>query len=175
MSIDVRAIRYCPRCTSANYTFLDDRRWRCAACDLVYYHNIAAACAVILTRGDQLLLTLRKSDPGAGLLDLPGGFVDPDESVEAAIIREVHEELGMVIDTPRYCASYQNRYYYREIEYRTLDLIFTASVPEDTVPVAADDVAEVVLVRPEDIDFEKIAFASIRQALQDFRGDKFRH
>ena len=125
MTIDVSTISHCPRCTSANYAFFNDRRWRCADCDFVYFHNIAAACAVILTIGDQLLLTVRKNDP--------------DESVEAAVVREVKEELGIGIDRPRYLASYPNRYLYREVEYRTLDLIFTADVSPDVKPVAADD------------------------------------
>lgn len=43
----------------------------------------------------EALLIQRKHDPFAGMWALPGGFVDMDETVESAIVRELEEETGL--------------------------------------------------------------------------------
>ena len=43
----------------------------------------------------EVLLIQRKHDPYAGIWALPGGYVDMDETVEEAIVRELEEETGL--------------------------------------------------------------------------------
>ena len=88
---------YCPHCGSTDVEFPRLVRFLCHQCGFVYYHNIAAAVAVIFRRKDEILFTVRNIDPDKGKLDLPGGFIDPDENAEAAVCREVNEELGLQI------------------------------------------------------------------------------
>ena len=55
--------------------------------------------AVILNEDcNRIILIRRKNDPFRGFWALPGGFVDVGETVEAACIREVHEETGIEVD-----------------------------------------------------------------------------
>lgn len=56
---------------------------------------------VFRQNGSQLevLLIQRKHDPFAGMWALPGGFVDMDETVEEAIVRELEEETGLKMET----------------------------------------------------------------------------
>ncbi len=56
-------------------------------CQFTYFHNPAAAVMVAITVKDELLIAIRGREPGLGGWDLPGGFVDPDESLEQAAIR----------------------------------------------------------------------------------------
>ena len=77
----------------------------------------------------------RANDPGRGKLDLPGGFVDPKESAEAAIKREIKEELKIDIAEPRYLGSYPNIYEYGGVTYHTCDLFFYAKI--DAPPTGA--------------------------------------
>ncbi|WP_297514949.1 NUDIX domain-containing protein, partial [Flavobacterium sp.] len=86
--------QFCPRCASTKITETKAYRIACNHCGFVYYHNVAAAVAVVLRYKDQVLFTVRQEDPDAGSLDLPGGFIDPGERAETAACREIKEELG---------------------------------------------------------------------------------
>ena len=63
---------------------------------------------VALCWQDEVLVAVRARNPGKGLLDLPGGFVDPGESLEVALYRELQEELGfdMAGQLCRYLGSF---------------------------------------------------------------------
>ncbi len=54
---------------------------------------LAASLAVF--RGERVLLARRATEPLAGLFTLPGGLVDPGETLEAAALRETREEVGV--------------------------------------------------------------------------------
>src|ERR1700756_2845630 len=56
-------------------------------------YNIGVGGAVV--RDGQLLLVRRASRHGRGNWQLPGGFIEPDETIEQAVIREVKEETGV--------------------------------------------------------------------------------
>ena len=56
-------------------------------------YNIGVGGAVV--RDGHLLLVRRASRHGRGNWQLPGGFIEPDETIEQAVVREVHEEAGV--------------------------------------------------------------------------------
>jgi 8-oxo-dGTP diphosphatase len=51
--------------------------------------------AVIKDAGGRLLLIKRRNEPGAGLWSLPGGRIEPAETDEQAVVREILEETGL--------------------------------------------------------------------------------
>ena len=61
---------------------------------------LVAACALV--DADRRVLIARRppGKPLAGLWEFPGGKVEPGETPEDAVIRELHEELGVKIDVP---------------------------------------------------------------------------
>ena len=59
-------------------------------------YNIGVGGAVV--RDGQLLLVRRASRHGRGNWQLPGGFIEPDETIEQAVVREVKEEAGVVAE-----------------------------------------------------------------------------
>ena len=59
-------------------------------------YNIGVGGAVV--RDHQLLLVRRASRHGRGNWQLPGGFIEPDETIEQAVVREVEEEAGVICE-----------------------------------------------------------------------------
>ena len=59
-------------------------------------YNIGVGGAVVC--GEQLLLVRRASRHGRGNWQLPGGFIEPDETIEQAVVREVQEEAGVTAE-----------------------------------------------------------------------------
>src|SRR6266508_495012 len=59
-------------------------------------YNIGVGGAVV--RDGQLLLVRRASRHGRGNWQLPGGFIEPDETIEQAVVREVQEEAGVTAE-----------------------------------------------------------------------------
>lgn len=161
-------IRHCPRCAGTRLCWHSGKNFQCLACDFTLYLNVAAAVAVIMEWNGKLLFGIRKNEPGRGMLDLPGGFVDPEESAEEAARREVLEETGIAVINPRYFMSLPNSYLYREISYSTLDIVFTAHLDESPSMHAADDLIELLWIEREEIKLEQIAFPSLQKAVRQY-------
>lgn len=135
------------------------------------YHNCAAAVAVVVICGDEILLTRRNQEPAKGKLDLAGGFTDPNESAEFTCFRELKEELDIEIDIEklRFLMSLPNIYHYKGIDYNTLDLFFEYRVEEKfSVNLEKSEIAETVWVKKENIQLEDIAFPSQRLFFERF-------
>ena len=154
--------RFCPKCGSDHFEVNDDRSKRCADCGFTYYHNAsAAAVAVIVNDKGELLVTRRAFEPAQGTLDLPGGFVDPGESVEAGCLREVEEETGAPAEIVRYLFSLPNTYCFSGFEVHTSDCFFLCRLKEGAEVRACDDAAELFwmplsAIKPEDFGLDSI-------------------
>ena len=84
---------YCPHCGSRHFAVNDFRSKRCADCGFTLYHNVSASTAAfILNDKEELLVCRRALEPAKGTLDLPGGFVDPNETLEECCLREIEPE-----------------------------------------------------------------------------------
>src|SRR5512145_1179713 len=59
---------------------------------------LVAACALVDPDGRVLLARRPAGKPLAGLWEFPGGKIEPGETPEAALVRELDEELGIVVD-----------------------------------------------------------------------------
>jgi NAD+ diphosphatase len=166
MRPSMQAQYYCPRCGLAALDTVDNKLYGCTQCGYTYFHNTAAAVAAVIYHGQEIALITRANEPGGGLLDLPGGFVEGDESLEAAVIREVYEEIGVDLRLPRYLFSIPNRYEYHTIRYRTVDVFFAFTVDERPEFVANEEASALHWMRPEDVDLKQVAFESVRAALR---------
>lgn len=96
--------RFCGRCGAPTERVPDERARRCNACGHSAYPRIAPAVIVRVMRGDELLLARgrRWTEP---IYSLVAGFVDPGESLEETVAREVREEVGIEVADVRYVDS----------------------------------------------------------------------
>lgn len=156
---------HCPRCGAAGHAGAVP--FRCAACGLVLYFNPAvAAAAWVYDAAGHVLMIRRARDPARGKLAIPGGFIDPGETADAALRREIREEVGLEVEGVAYLTSFPNRYHYKDVTYPVLDLVFTARAvaPESARPL--DGVSGIEWRRPADVAPDEVAFPSIVESLR---------
>jgi NAD+ diphosphatase len=99
-----RTSQFCPVCATPTEQVPDDRAKRCPTCTFLQYPRISPAIIVLVYRDGQVLLT-RKSTWPRNRYSLIAGFVEPGESLEACVQREVAEEAGIRVATIRYLGS----------------------------------------------------------------------
>ena len=159
---------FCPSCGKTGTLTIDIKRIRCSNCDMTYYKNVAAASACIIEYEGKILFVERNKEPKKGFLDLPGGFIDPGESAETGIVRECFEELAVKPVDLEYFISFPNIYEYKGFSYNTCDMIFTARLNSVDFNIDDKEIGKVVFIEKGKIDFERIAFPSIKKALKLF-------
>lgn len=160
--------KYCPNCKSDNIEFPNNVRFICHDCNFTYYHNIAAAVAIVFTFEDKVLFTVRNVDPDKGKWDLPGGFIDPGENAEAAACREINEELGIEVKPKdlKYITTSPNNYLYKNVPYRTMDIFYECPLQTDVISInAEDEIQDLIWVKRSEIDVNQIGFVSIRKVI----------
>lgn len=165
-----QVFRFCQHCGSENLVTSEQKKVECLDCGQVYFHNVAAAVAVIIQRGDKLLFTRRNIEPGRGMLDLAGGFVDPLESAEETVVRELNEELRFTIDSSgfKFLFSLPNLYIYKGVPYHTCDLIFHLRFEGEITYTDPHEIQELVWLEKDQVKIEDIGFQSIKLAIKRF-------
>ena len=96
--------RFCGRCGRSLTHSHTERALICPECGLTFYPQIAPALIIAVTDGDRLLLT-RYADRPYRRFALIAGYNEIGESVEATLIREVREEVGLTVTNFRYYKS----------------------------------------------------------------------
>ena len=96
--------RYCGRCGAMTELETDERVRMCPTCGLGAYPRLAPAIIVAVTHGDRLLLARSHRHP-PGLFSVLAGFVEPGETLEECLTREVREEVGIEVQNIRYFGS----------------------------------------------------------------------
>ncbi len=99
-----RTHRFCGRCGTPTRTKADERAKECPKCGYVAYPRVSPAMMALVTRGREILLA-RSHRFVNGVYSALAGFVEPGETIEDCVRREVREEVGLEIDDITYFAS----------------------------------------------------------------------
>jgi NAD+ diphosphatase len=95
---------FCGGCGKPTADKEDERAKICAACGLINYPQISPAVIVAVIKENRILLA-RNKRLRAAIYTVLAGFVAPGEGLEAALQREVREEVGITIKNIRYFGS----------------------------------------------------------------------
>ena len=96
--------RFCGRCGGPARSRANERAKECPACGLVVYPRVSPAMMALVTRGKELLLA-RAHRFATGMFSALAGFVEPGETIEDCVRREVREEVGVEVTDITYFAS----------------------------------------------------------------------
>jgi NAD+ diphosphatase len=99
-----RSHRYCGRCGTATEAKSEERARACPACRLAVYPRISPAVMALVRREGEILLGRSPHFP-PGMYSALAGFVEPGETLEQCLAREVEEEVGVQVSRIRYFAS----------------------------------------------------------------------
>ena len=140
-------------------------RYVCEHCDIIHYQNPKLVVGCLPVYKEQILLCKRAIEPSYGLWTLPAGFMENQESLEEAALRESREEANANLEIEDIYSvislPHINQIY---VLYRAklLDLDFYAGIES----------LEVQLFDEKDIPWEQLAFKTIERTLKQFFEDR---
>lgn len=98
--------RFCAGCGGPLVAKTTERAKRCEKCERDFYPPVVPAIIVRVSAGDSVLLTRQSRFP-KGMYGLVAGFLEPGETLEECVAREVREETGVEVRDIRYFGSQQ--------------------------------------------------------------------
>jgi ADP-ribose pyrophosphatase YjhB (NUDIX family) len=160
------SLNFCSRCgTRLDFGLLpgeDRERLACSSCGFIAYVNPRpVVTAIPITDEGRIVLLRRGIEPGRGLWAQPGGFLEVDETVSEAAIRETYEETGLVVQPGEIIGLYSR------LEAAVVVIAFEARVVAGeyrTNPEAT----EIVAFEPADIPWPEVAFLTSKWAIRDW-------
>ena len=140
----------------------DRDRLACQACGHIVYVNPRLVVTTFpITDAGEIVLIRRGIEPGKGWWAQPGGFLEVDETVHEAAIRETHEETGLLIEPGEIIGLYTR------LEAAVVTIVFEARiVGGDAAPTL--EATEIEAYAPDAIPWDKIAFRTTFWALRDW-------
>ena len=140
----------------------DRERLACPSCGHIAYVNPRLVVTVFpITEAGELVLIRRGIEPGKGWWAQPGGFLEVDETVNQAAIRETWEETGLLIEPTEIVGLYTR------LEAAVVTIAFSARIVGGTAAPTAEAL-EIRTFRPEDIPWSGLAFRTTMWALRDW-------
>lgn len=159
--------RFCPVC-GKEIVKRSPSLFVCRKCGFHFYQNpVPTTGATIINKENKILLVKRKFPPKKGYWDVPGGFIEPGESAEESLKRELKEELGISFKNFAYLSSYASKYLYKGINYSTLCFMYAVKIKDENLKVG-DDVVGFKWFFRNQIPIKKMAFGFIKKAIRDY-------
>ncbi len=161
-----RTYDYCPRCAAAftRREIHGYERMVCPVCRFIFWQNPAVGVAVIVMRGDRIVLARRARGVYRGDWCIPCGYVEYDEEVRQAAYREFLEETSLRVEIGEVYAVHSN---FHDPASHSVGIWFMGSVLDGALR-AADDVDEVAWVPLNEVP-GNMAFPTDRLVIERLR------
>ncbi len=159
-------IRFCSRCGTKLERSIppgeDRERMHCPACGFIAYINPRLVVTTLpVTDAGELILIRRGIEPALGSWAQPGGFLEVDETVGEAAVRETLEETGLLVQPGLLIGIYSR------LEAVVVTLVFEAQILGGQAHPCAESL-EVRPFAPADIPWPEIAFKSSYWGIRDW-------
>jgi ADP-ribose pyrophosphatase YjhB (NUDIX family) len=159
-------LNFCSRCGGplrfGHVDGEDRERLACEKCGFIAYVNPRLVVSTIPVTDDGRIVLLRRGiEPGKGWWAQPGGFLEVDETVTEAAVRETFEETGLVVRTGEIIGLYTR------LEAAVVVIAFEASVVSGEFRINPEAL-EIEAFAPEAIPWPRIAFSTTMWALRDW-------
>jgi ADP-ribose pyrophosphatase YjhB (NUDIX family) len=160
------SLNYCTRCGDSLAFGAVEGEYRnrlaCASCGFVAYVNPRLVVTTIpVNDSGEVVLLRRGIEPGRGWWAQPGGFLEVDETVTEAAIRETLEETGLIVRPGEIVGLYSR------LEAAVVVIAFEAQVIGGAYRLNPEAL-EIQAFRPEAIPWQGIAFKTTHWALRDW-------
>ena len=160
------SLKFCSRCGSplvfGAIAGEDRDRLACPNCGHIVYVNPRLVVTTFpITDSGEIVLIRRGIEPGKGAWAQPGGFLEVDETVHEAAIRETQEETGLIVEPGEIIGLYTR------LEASVVTIAFEARIVGGTAG-PTPEATEVVAFAPEDVPWAGIAFKTTTIALRDW-------
>ncbi|MBR0272305.1 MAG: NAD(+) diphosphatase [Methanobrevibacter sp.] len=136
--------QFCGRCGTKTEVDEKDMMLKCPSCGQMHYPRIAPAIIVAIRKDDELLMAKHSYHDNIRYA-LIAGFVEPGESIEEAVHREVREEVGIKIKNLKYMKSQSWPFP------NSLMLAFTAEYKSGDIKVDGDEILKAKWFKKEEI------------------------
>ena len=97
--------QYCGRCGNKTEYMPGERGKKCSVCGFMSFPRLSPATITAVIKDKQILLSQYAAFRGRGMHTIIAGFVEPGETLEECIHREVFEEVGVRVKNIRYLKS----------------------------------------------------------------------
>lgn len=159
------SLKFCSRCgTELRFGPVggeDRQRNNCPNCGHIAYVNPRLVVTTLPVTEDGVVLIRRGIEPGLGLWAQPGGFLEIDETVGEAAVRETLEETGLLIRPGDVIG------FYTRLEAAVVVLVFEAQVTGGQ-PTATTEALEVRTFAADALPWADLAFTTTHWALVDW-------
>lgn len=163
---------FCPFCGTA---YSDQAKLgfahECENCQKTFFQNQNSTVSGVLVFENQLLLTKRGRDPFKDCWDVPGGFVEPQEHPEEALIRELKEELNLTVQVEKLLTILAPQVYvFQDVALYNSDHVYLLSCATLEGIHVNDDVIDYKLFSTGNLPpVEELAFECTPWAVEQFR------
>ena len=137
----------------------------CDKCNLVHYENPKILVATIIECESKVLLCKRATEPRLGYWTLPSGYMENDETVQEAAVRETHEETKVAVKKINLYAVFScpniNQVYF----------VFRGNVEHDCA-CTTEESSETRYFQKQDIPWNSLSYSIMNKALDWYFHDK---
>lgn len=161
-----RTLNFCSNCGASlqfgSIVGEDRDRLSCPECGHIAYVNPRLVVTTLpITESGELVLLRRGIEPGRGWWAQPGGFLEIDETVHQAAVRETREETGLLIEPGEIIGLYTR------LEAAVVTIAFEARVVGGIASPTLEAL-EIATFAPEDIPWPELAFRTTMWMLRDW-------
>jgi ADP-ribose pyrophosphatase YjhB (NUDIX family)/N-acetylglutamate synthase-like GNAT family acetyltransferase len=152
---------YCPQCGEplVTRTIGSRERLTCPSCGYVHYRNPVPGVGIIIEMEGGVVLVKRGGQVKPGQWALPSGYIEAEESVEEAAIRESREETGLDVELIDLLGIYS----FPEGPPTSGIIVFYRARPVGGTLRAGDDALDVRVFKPDELP--ELPFRTHRQAM----------